>query len=102
MTLGGVSALNKLTDLLRIEVAQAGPRGARRHNARAALACSLHSATARRPLQVGYTECLTLTLCSHDELYLHLRRDDDGAAVRIANPKTQEFQARACAAAAAP
>ena len=35
----------------------------------------------------GYTEVLTLSLCSRDENFGHLRHEDDGSAVVIANPK---------------
>lgn len=41
----------------------------------------------------GWTEVLTLTLCSHDENFAWLNRKDDGnTAVKLANPKTVEFQ----------
>lgn len=41
----------------------------------------------------GWTEVLTLTLCSHDENFKWLNRKDDGnTAVKLANPKTIEFQ----------
>lgn len=63
-TTGQQTPLNKLTDQLRTEIAQA-----------------------------GFTEALTLTLCSHQESFEFLRRPDDGTlAVRLANPKTFEFQ----------
>ncbi|KAL6042202.1 phenylalanine--tRNA ligase [Balamuthia mandrillaris] len=62
-TVGKQQPLNKLTDLLRAEVAQA-----------------------------GYTEILTLSLCSTEENFKFLQREDDGSAVKIANPKTAEFQ----------
>lgn len=57
-------SLNKLSDLLRQEVA----------------AC-------------GYTEVLTFALCSRDDIADKLRKDiKDTNAVHIANPKTLEFQ----------
>ncbi|KAI0732770.1 hypothetical protein BC629DRAFT_1601137, partial [Irpex lacteus] len=41
----------------------------------------------------GFTEVLPLILCSHEENFDWLNRKDDGTqAVRIANPKTLEFQ----------
>ncbi|XP_037951774.1 phenylalanine--tRNA ligase beta subunit-like [Teleopsis dalmanni] len=56
--------LNKLTDLLREQVAQA-----------------------------GFTEGLTFTLCSRDDIAKKLNKDIDAiAAVHISNPKTLEFQ----------
>lgn len=56
--------LSRLTDLMRLELAQA-----------------------------GFAEALTFALCSHDEAFAHMRRVDDGKqAVVIANPKTIEFQ----------
>ncbi|SCU79112.1 LAME_0A07272g1_1 [Lachancea meyersii CBS 8951] len=43
--------------------------------------------------QASWIEVLPLTLCSHDENYKFLRVEDDGTqAVRLANPKTSEFQ----------
>jgi len=56
--------LNKYTDLLRQGIAQA-----------------------------GYSEILTLSLCSIQENFDLLRRPNDSSAVIIANPKTKEFQA---------
>ena len=56
--------LNKLTDQLRSEVAQS-----------------------------GFTETLTFSLCSRDDVAAKLRKNiEDIAAVHIANPKTLEFQ----------
>ncbi|RNC61879.1 putative mitochondrial phenylalanyl-tRNA synthetase [Trypanosoma cruzi] len=55
--------LSKLSHLLRIEMANA-----------------------------GYTELLTFSLCSRDEAFAHLNREDDDVAVHIANPRTMEFQ----------
>jgi phenylalanyl-tRNA synthetase beta chain len=56
--------INKLSDVVRIETAMA-----------------------------GWTEVMALTLCSHDENFAWLNRKDDGTtAVRLANPKTQEYQ----------
>jgi phenylalanyl-tRNA synthetase beta chain len=60
---GKMQPLNKLTDLLRNELAQA-----------------------------GYTEILTFSLLSREEHYRFMRRDDDNAAVSIANPATLDFQ----------
>lgn len=57
-------ALNKLSDIVRLEAAMA-----------------------------GWTEVLPLILCSHDENFGWLNRKDDGTtAVRLANPKTAEYQ----------
>ncbi|VDM50813.1 unnamed protein product [Toxocara canis] len=56
--------LNKLSDLLRIDVAAA-----------------------------GWTEALNFALCSSDDVSTKLRKPDDfDLAVKIANPKTVEFQ----------
>lgn len=56
--------INKLSDILRMEAAMA-----------------------------GWTEVLPLILCSHDENFAWLNRKDDGnTAVKLANPKTLEFQ----------
>lgn len=63
ITKGFVQPINKLTDLLRIELAMA-----------------------------GFTEALTLSLCSKEENFDFLNQEDDGSAVVIANPKTIEFQ----------
>ena len=61
---GSQQPLSRLTDLMRLELAQA-----------------------------GYTEALTFALCSHDEAFKNMRRVDTGEqAVVIANPKTIEFQ----------
>ncbi|CAL3964773.1 unnamed protein product [Diplocarpon coronariae] len=41
----------------------------------------------------GWSEVMPLILCSHDENFAWLNRKDDGAtAVRLANPKTAEYQ----------
>jgi phenylalanyl-tRNA synthetase beta chain len=41
----------------------------------------------------GWSEVMPLILCSHDENFAWLRRKDDGTtAVRLANPKTAEYQ----------
>lgn len=41
----------------------------------------------------GWSEVMPLILCSHDENFAHLNRKDDGTkAVRLANPKTAEYQ----------
>ena len=56
--------INKLTDIIRVEAAMA-----------------------------GWSEVLPLILCSHDENFGWLNRKDDGnTAVKLANPKTSEFQ----------
>ncbi|KAL2826860.1 hypothetical protein BDW59DRAFT_144844 [Aspergillus cavernicola] len=56
--------VNKLSDIIRTEAAMA-----------------------------GWSEVLPLILCSHDENFAWLNRKDDGnTAVKLANPKTQEFQ----------
>lgn len=48
--------------------------------------------------QAGFTEALTFSLCSRDDLAVKMRRKiEDVPAVHIANPKTLEFQvARTC------
>ncbi|OJD26572.1 phenylalanine-tRNA ligase, beta subunit [Blastomyces percursus] len=56
--------VNKLTDIIRTEAAMA-----------------------------GWSEVMPLILCSHDENFAWLNRKDDGnTAVKLANPKTIEFQ----------
>ncbi|KAB8078576.1 hypothetical protein BDV29DRAFT_166220 [Aspergillus leporis] len=56
--------INKLTDIVRTETAMA-----------------------------GWSEVLPLILCSHDENFAWLNRKDDGnTAIKLANPKTLEFQ----------
>ena len=55
--------VNKLADVVRLEAAMA-----------------------------GWSEVLPLILCSHDENYAWLNQRDDGRAVRLANPKTAEYQ----------
>lgn len=40
----------------------------------------------------GWSEVMPLILCSHDENYAWLNQPDDGKAVRLANPKTAEYQ----------
>jgi phenylalanyl-tRNA synthetase beta chain len=63
-TVGGVFPLNKLTELLRVELAQS-----------------------------GFTEGLTFTLCSRDDVAKKMNKIiEDIPAVHIANPKTAEFQ----------
>jgi len=62
-TVGRMQPLNKLSDLVRGELAQA-----------------------------GYMEILSLGLCSRLENFDHLRRKDDGSAVSVTNPATIEFQ----------
>ncbi|ROW14338.1 hypothetical protein VPNG_03920 [Cytospora leucostoma] len=62
-TVGAPTRIQKLADLVRYEAAFA-----------------------------GWTEVLPLILCSFDENYTYLNRKDDGKAVRLANPKTAEYQ----------
>ncbi|PFH61114.1 hypothetical protein XA68_18178 [Ophiocordyceps unilateralis] len=63
-TVGAPLMINKLSDIVRIEAAMA-----------------------------GWTEVMPLILCSHDENFGFLNRRDDGkTAVRLANPKTLEYQ----------
>mmetsp|Transcript_67653 Transcript_67653/g.180858 ORF Transcript_67653/g.180858 Transcript_67653/m.180858 type:complete len:590 (+) Transcript_67653:23-1792(+) len=64
VTVGKQQPINKLSDLLRGEVAQA-----------------------------GFSEVLTFGLCSHAEAFEKLNRKDDGqTAVVLANPKTTDFE----------
>lgn len=42
--------------------------------------------------QSGWLEVLPLTLCSHDENFRFLNQVDDSKAVKLANPKTSEYQ----------
>ncbi|KAJ3869430.1 phenylalanyl-tRNA synthetase subunit beta [Lentinula novae-zelandiae] len=63
-TVGQPSVINKLSDIVRLEWALA-----------------------------GWVEVLPLTLCSHEENFAFLNHEDDNnTAVKIANPKTLEFQ----------
>lgn len=65
-TTGGHAAglpINKLGDIIRQEAAMA-----------------------------GWSEVMPLILCSHAENYADLNHEDDGLAVRLANPKTKEYQ----------
>ncbi|KAI5859351.1 phenylalanyl-tRNA synthetase beta chain [Durotheca rogersii] len=63
-TVGAPLPLSKLADIVRLE-------------------CGL----------AGWTEVMPLILCSHDENFAWLNRRDDGrTAVRLANPKTAEYQ----------
>jgi phenylalanyl-tRNA synthetase beta chain len=56
--------VNKLADIVRMEAAMA-----------------------------GWSEVMPLILCSHDENFAWLNRKDDGTtAVKLANPKTAEYQ----------
>ncbi|KAI4205329.1 MAG: hypothetical protein LQ346_001477 [Caloplaca aetnensis] len=56
--------INKLSDIVRLEAAMA-----------------------------SWSEVMPLILCSHDENFAYLNRKDDGnTAVRLANPKTAEYQ----------
>eukprot|EP00004_Rigifila_ramosa_P019166 TRINITY_DN4843_c0_g1_i1.p1 TRINITY_DN4843_c0_g1~~TRINITY_DN4843_c0_g1_i1.p1 ORF type:complete len:586 (-),score=162.72 TRINITY_DN4843_c0_g1_i1:36-1667(-) len=67
MTHGKQLPINKLSDLLRNEIAQA-----------------------------GYIEVFNFVLCSIAENFALLRQEDNGLAVQLANPKTQEFQVVRC------
>lgn len=60
---GAALPINKLADIVRLEAAMA-----------------------------GWSEVMPLILCSHDENYAWLNRKDDNLAVRLQNPKTQEYQ----------
>ncbi|EFW99363.1 phenylalanyl-tRNA beta subunit [Grosmannia clavigera kw1407] len=63
-TIGRPLPINKLADIVRLEAAMA-----------------------------GWIEVMPLILCSHDENFAWLNRRDDGqTAVRLANPKTAEYQ----------
>ncbi|KAJ4116255.1 phenylalanine--tRNA ligase subunit beta [Fusarium equiseti] len=63
-TVGAPLPVNKLSDIIRIEAAVA-----------------------------GWSEVMPLILCSHDENFAWLNRRDDGnTVVRLANPKTAEYQ----------
>ena len=63
-TIGQPLAINKLGDIVRLEAAMA-----------------------------GWSEVLPLILCSHAENFAYLNRKDDGkTAVKLANPKTAEYQ----------
>jgi len=63
-TVGGPLMINKLSDIIRTEAAVA-----------------------------GWSEVMPLILCSHEENFAWLNRKDDGkTAIRLANPKTAEYQ----------
>lgn len=62
-TIGKALSINKLSDIVRLESAMA-----------------------------GWTEVMPLILCSHDENFAWLNRKDNGEAVKLANPKTAEYQ----------
>ncbi|RWA12037.1 hypothetical protein EKO27_g3083 [Xylaria grammica] len=63
-TVGKPLPINKLADIVRVECAMA-----------------------------GWFEVMPLILCSHDENFAWLNRQDDGTtAVKLANPKTVEYQ----------
>ncbi|KAM4055344.1 b3/4 domain-containing protein [Hirsutella rhossiliensis] len=63
-TIGAPLMVNKLSDIVRVEAAMA-----------------------------GWSEVMPLILCSHDENFAWLNRKDDGkTTVRLANPKTLEYQ----------
>ena len=64
VTIGEPLMINKLSDIVRYECAMS-----------------------------GWLEVMPLILCSHDENFAWLNRRDDGrTAVRLANPKTAEYQ----------
>jgi phenylalanyl-tRNA synthetase beta chain len=64
VTLGKPLMINKLSDIVREECAMA-----------------------------GWSEVMPLILCSHEENFEYLNRKDDGkTVVRLANPKTVEYQ----------
>jgi phenylalanyl-tRNA synthetase beta chain len=64
VNIGQPLKINKLTDIVRTECATA-----------------------------GWLEVMPLVLCSHDENFAWLNRVDDGnTAVKLANPKTAEYQ----------
>ncbi|KAL9103439.1 MAG: hypothetical protein Q9163_001502 [Psora crenata] len=64
ITIAQPLAINKLSDIIRVEAAMA-----------------------------GWSEVMPLILCSHAENFAHLNRKDDGqTAVKLANPKTAEYQ----------
>ncbi|OLL24582.1 Phenylalanine--tRNA ligase beta subunit [Neolecta irregularis DAH-3] len=62
-TVGQPLPINKLSDIVRLEAAL-----------------------------VGWTEVMPLILCSHAENFDNLKRKDHGQAVKLANPKTWEYQ----------
>jgi len=62
-TVGAPLRMNKLSDIVRKEVAHA-----------------------------GWTEVMSLILCSHNENYAFLNRKDDGKAIVLQNPKTIEHE----------
>jgi len=63
-TIGQPLKINKLSDIIRTEAAMA-----------------------------GWSEVMPLILCSHDENFAWLNRKDDGTtAIKLANPKTAEYQ----------
>lgn len=63
-TIGQPLLINKLADIVRLEAAMA-----------------------------GWIEVMPLILCSHDENFGWLNRKDDGkTAIKLANPKTTEYQ----------
>lgn len=63
-TVGAPLLVNKLSDIIRTEAAMS-----------------------------GWSEVMPLILCSHDENFAWLNRKDDGkTVVRLANPKTLEYQ----------
>lgn len=62
-SVGAALPINRLADIVRFETAMA-----------------------------GWSEVMPLILCSYDENYTWLNRKDDNLAVRLQNPKTQEYQ----------
>lgn len=64
VTIGQALMINKLADIVRYECAMS-----------------------------GWTEVMPLVLCSHEENFAWLNRKDDGkSVVKLANPKTAEYQ----------
>ena len=58
-----------------------------------ALPLSKVSDTVRAAAATRWTEVMPLVLCSHDENFAYLNHKDDGTtAIRLANPKTVEYQ----------
>ncbi|KAF0978333.1 hypothetical protein FDP41_002848 [Naegleria fowleri] len=63
-TIGKENELNKLSDMMRLEMSMA-----------------------------GYTEVLSLILCSHDEIFTFMRKHNDGkSAISVSQSQTKEFQ----------
>lgn len=55
--------------------------------------CKLSDIVREAAAMAGWTEVMPLILCSHDENFNWLNRKDDGkTAIKLANPKTTEYQ----------